>query len=46
MGLRTSDHVTIIDGGIWKDEVALHITIGQNGIGKELLKKKNIRRKE
>ncbi|KAI3007394.1 hypothetical protein CBS147346_3203 [Aspergillus niger] len=29
VGLRTGPNVTILDGGIWKDDVALHFVIGQ-----------------
>lgn len=35
MGIRTSDDVTVLNGGIWKDEVALHFTVGQSGIGED-----------
>ncbi|OOG00865.1 hypothetical protein ASPCADRAFT_511739 [Aspergillus carbonarius ITEM 5010] len=28
-GLRTGPNATILDGGIWKDDVALHLSIGQ-----------------
>ena len=34
VGLRTSENATILNGGIWKDEVALHVAIGQAGKGK------------
>ncbi|KAH7035108.1 amidohydrolase [Microdochium trichocladiopsis] len=33
VGLRTSDSATVLDGGIWKDEVALHVVVGQDGKG-------------
>lgn len=29
VGLRTSANATILDNGIWKDDVALHLVIGQ-----------------
>ncbi|KAH7066491.1 hypothetical protein FB567DRAFT_542242 [Paraphoma chrysanthemicola] len=29
-GLRTSENATILNGGVWKDEVALHFHIGQD----------------
>ncbi|RAK95545.1 uncharacterized protein BO80DRAFT_393724, partial [Aspergillus ibericus CBS 121593] len=29
VGLRTGPNATILDGGIWKDNVALHLSIGQ-----------------
>ncbi|GKZ36169.1 hypothetical protein AbraIFM66950_007076 [Aspergillus brasiliensis] len=29
VGLRTDPNVTILDGGIWKDDVALHVSVGQ-----------------
>ena len=29
VGLRTSENATILDSGIWKDDVALHLVIGQ-----------------
>ena len=34
VGLRTSENAAILNGGIWKDEVALHVAIGQAGKGK------------
>lgn len=33
VGLRTGPNVTILDGGIWKDDVALHFVIGQGAKG-------------
>lgn len=36
VGLRTSENATILHGGIWKDEVALHVAIGQDGKGKQI----------
>lgn len=33
VGLRTNENATILNGGIWKDDVALHVTIGQDGKG-------------
>lgn len=36
VGLRTSENATILGGGIWKDEVALHFAIGQEAKGKLL----------
>jgi imidazolonepropionase-like amidohydrolase len=33
VGLRTSENATILSGGIWKDDVAIHFTIGQSGKG-------------
>ncbi|KAH7070008.1 hypothetical protein BKA63DRAFT_519954 [Paraphoma chrysanthemicola] len=30
VGLRTSENATILNGGVWKDEVALHFHIGQD----------------
>ena len=33
VGLRTGENATILNGGIWKDEVALHVVIGQDGKG-------------
>ncbi|KAL0932710.1 carbohydrate esterase family 9 protein (amidohydrolase) [Colletotrichum truncatum] len=33
VGLRTSENATILGGGIWKDEVALHFSIGQEAKG-------------
>ncbi|RAH69774.1 amidohydrolase [Aspergillus aculeatinus CBS 121060] len=30
VGLRTHEQATILDGGIWKDDVALHFTVGQS----------------
>ncbi|KAI8252654.1 hypothetical protein K4K58_007742 [Colletotrichum sp. SAR11_239] len=29
VGLRTTENATVLGGGIWKDEVALHVAIGQ-----------------
>ena len=29
-GIRTSGNKTILEGGIWKDDIAVHITIGQD----------------
>ncbi|KAH8588359.1 amidohydrolase-domain-containing protein [Bisporella sp. PMI_857] len=29
LGLRTRENVTVLNDGIWKDEVALHVSIGQ-----------------
>ncbi|KAJ5010812.1 hypothetical protein K4K57_006651 [Colletotrichum sp. SAR 10_99] len=29
VGLRTAENATVLGGGIWKDEVALHVAIGQ-----------------
>ncbi|PYH40850.1 amidohydrolase [Aspergillus saccharolyticus JOP 1030-1] len=29
VGVRTHEHASILDGGLWKDEVALHFTVGQ-----------------
>lgn len=34
VGIRTSVNATILNGGIWKDNVALHLTIGQTAKGK------------
>lgn len=39
VGLRTSENATVLGGGIWKDEVALHFAIGQEAKGQ--LKQKN-----
>ncbi|KAI3539851.1 amidohydrolase [Colletotrichum filicis] len=33
VGLRTSENATILGGGIWRDEVALHFAIGQEAKG-------------
>ncbi|WQF90026.1 Putative metal-dependent hydrolase, composite domain superfamily [Colletotrichum destructivum] len=33
VGLRTSENATVLGGGIWKDEVALHFAIGQEAKG-------------
>ncbi|GKT46209.1 uncharacterized protein ColSpa_06390 [Colletotrichum spaethianum] len=33
VGLRTNENSTILGGGIWKDEVALHFAVGQEGKG-------------
>lgn len=33
VGIRTSVNATILSGGIWKDDVALHFTIGQAAKG-------------
>ncbi|KAL2878408.1 hypothetical protein SGCOL_006382 [Colletotrichum sp. CLE4] len=33
VGLRTGENATILEGGIWKDEVALHFAIGQEAKG-------------
>lgn len=33
VGLRTTENVTLLHGGIWKDNVALHFAIGQEGKG-------------
>ncbi|PYI36280.1 amidohydrolase [Aspergillus indologenus CBS 114.80] len=30
VGVRTHERATILDGGIWKDDVALHFTVGQS----------------
>ncbi|KZF23063.1 amidohydrolase [Xylona heveae TC161] len=35
VGLRTSENVTLLDGGIWQDEVALHLVIGQKSKGND-----------
>lgn len=37
VGLRTSASATILEEGIWKDDVALHLVIGQNARGKNLV---------
>ncbi|KAI8172337.1 hypothetical protein K4K51_011224 [Colletotrichum sp. SAR 10_75] len=29
IGLRTAENATVLGGGVWKDEVALHVAIGQ-----------------
>ncbi|KAJ3948759.1 hypothetical protein N0V92_013015 [Colletotrichum tropicale] len=29
VGLRTAENATVLGGGVWKDEVALHVAIGQ-----------------
>jgi hypothetical protein len=34
VGLRTSDNATILNGGIWKADVAIHFSIGQSARGK------------
>lgn len=34
VGLRTAENATVLGGGIWKDEVALHVAIGQEAKGK------------
>ncbi|EQB50733.1 hypothetical protein CGLO_09796 [Colletotrichum gloeosporioides Cg-14] len=33
VGLRTAENATVLGGGIWKDEVALHVAIGQEAKG-------------
>jgi hypothetical protein len=33
VGLRVAENVTVLDGGIWKRELGLHVTVGQNGKG-------------
>ncbi|KAE8342685.1 hypothetical protein BDV24DRAFT_150282 [Aspergillus arachidicola] len=33
VGIRTSETATILDNGIWKDDVALHLTVGQSAKG-------------
>ncbi|KAI8151028.1 hypothetical protein K4K49_007133 [Colletotrichum sp. SAR 10_70] len=33
VGLRTAENATVLGGGIWKDEVALHVAIGQGAKG-------------
>ncbi|KAJ0161710.1 hypothetical protein CTA2_5709 [Colletotrichum tanaceti] len=33
VGLRTGENATVLGGGIWKDEVALHFAIGQEAKG-------------
>ncbi|OGM48614.1 hypothetical protein ABOM_001970 [Aspergillus bombycis] len=33
VGIRTSETATILEDGIWKDDVALHLTIGQSAKG-------------
>ncbi len=35
VGIRTGPNVTILDKGIWKDDVALHIAVGQGAKGEE-----------
>jgi imidazolonepropionase-like amidohydrolase len=37
VGLRTSENATVLGGGIWKDEVALHFHVGQEAKGTFLL---------
>ncbi|KAB8227596.1 uncharacterized protein BDW43DRAFT_242444 [Aspergillus alliaceus] len=37
VGLRTSESATILEDGIWKDDVALHLAIGQSAKGKTCL---------
>lgn len=36
VGIKTSGKKTILNGGVYKDDVALHFMIGQNSKGKEL----------
>jgi imidazolonepropionase-like amidohydrolase len=36
VGLRTNLNATILDGAVWKDNVALHLVIGQAAKGKTL----------
>lgn len=33
VGIRTSETAMILDNGIWKDDVALHLTVGQSAKG-------------
>ncbi|KZL85828.1 carbohydrate esterase family 9 protein [Colletotrichum incanum] len=33
VGLRTNENATVLGGGIWKDEIALHFAVGQEGKG-------------
>ncbi|KAE8140535.1 hypothetical protein BDV38DRAFT_290241 [Aspergillus pseudotamarii] len=33
VGIRTSETATILDNGIWKDDIALHLTVGQSAKG-------------
>ncbi|KAK1843196.1 carbohydrate esterase family 9 protein [Colletotrichum chrysophilum] len=33
VGLRTAENATVLGGGIWKNEVALHVAIGQEAKG-------------
>ncbi|KAF7556433.1 hypothetical protein G7Z17_g1401 [Cylindrodendrum hubeiense] len=33
VGLRLGENATILDGGIWKDDVALHLAVGQSAKG-------------
>ncbi|KAI8279499.1 hypothetical protein K4K59_008942 [Colletotrichum sp. SAR11_240] len=33
IGLRTAENATVLGGGVWKDEVALHVAIGQEARG-------------
>lgn len=35
VGLRTNQNATTINGGIWRDEVALHVHIGQDAKGQD-----------
>lgn len=35
VGIRTGPNVTILDKGIWKDDVALHIAVGQDAKGED-----------
>ncbi|KNG89129.1 hypothetical protein ANOM_002995 [Aspergillus nomiae NRRL 13137] len=37
VGIRTSETGTILENGIWKDDVALHFTIGQSAKGDDTL---------
>lgn len=37
VGLRVTEDASILGNGIWKDNVALHLTIGQSARGKLLL---------
>ncbi|KAE8361967.1 hypothetical protein BDV27DRAFT_160194 [Aspergillus caelatus] len=33
VGIRTSETATILDNGIWKDDIALHLRVGQSAKG-------------
>ncbi|KAJ8107283.1 hypothetical protein OPT61_g8972 [Boeremia exigua] len=35
VGLRITENATVLDGGIWKDEVALHVHLGQDAKGRD-----------